>query len=102
MPKSWITTPDYQGECRRKANGVNRLVWTVMVAACGVITTGAFLWITSVSSRVTVAEATLSTRGERLSTVENAVQNIDTRLTRIENKLDEALAKPTGPGLKKR
>ena len=90
MRKPWVTTEGYQGECRR-SNGASKLVWTLMVSACGLVVTGGLLWMTNLSGRTSVAEAMLAVRGERLSKMEQAVQTIDTRLTRIEDKLDKVL-----------
>ncbi len=77
---------------RRSSNGSSKLIWAIMMSSCGLVAAGAILWFTNLTGRMTIAEATLSVRGERLSSLEAATINIDKRLTRIEDKLDKAIS----------
>lgn len=72
-------------------NGANKLIWSIMLSACGLLATGMLVWLTSLSERATVSEAVLASRSERISSLEAATASIDRRLSRIEAKLDQVV-----------
>ena len=94
MPKPWVVSPAYQGECRR-SNGTGKLVWTIMVSSCGLVSAGLILWLLNLSGRTTTAEATLSsqavTNAGRFSTLETMVRLIDVRQIDMNRKLDQLI-----------
>ena len=98
MPKPWIVTNDFSGECRRHANGANKLVWTVMVAACGVIFIGFMTWMTSLNSKVEAMVQTDQRREGQVSKLLQSMEDADgrfgalnVRLDRMEDKIDRLL-----------
>lgn len=95
MARQWITTPSYQGECRRITNGSSKLVWTTMLGACGIVFIGFMAWMTSMNVKLGALEASATTQAvavaERVSTLETVVKTVDVRLTRIEQKLDQLI-----------
>ena len=59
-----------------------------MTAACGIVFIGFMAWMTSMNGHISSVEATMNMRWERLAAVENAVKNVESRLIRIEDKID--------------
>ena len=80
-------------EDRRNGNGTSKLVWTTMTAACGIVFIGFMAWMTSMNGHISSVEATMNMRWERLAAVENAVKNVESRLIRIEDKIDHLMDK---------
>ena len=91
----WVTSPDYQGECRRSSNGVGKLVWTLAMSASGVVFIGFMSWMGNMNSKISSLEASTTSQAllsaGRMSVLETVVQTVDGRLTRIEDKLDRLL-----------
>lgn len=80
-------------EERRNGNGASKLIWTTMLAACGVVFIGFMAWMNSISGHITSVEATMNLRWERLAAVETTVKSIESRLLRIDDKLDTILGR---------
>ena len=62
-----------------------------MVSACGIVFIGFMAWMTSMNGHISQVEATMNLRWERLASVETAVKNLESRLIRIEDKVDTLL-----------
>lgn len=87
-----IKTADYEGPNRRGMNGDGKkLVWTIMVASCGVVFIGFMAWMTAMQSSIGRLSDTSSLRAERLAALESNVGAINGRLLNIEAKLDKVL-----------
>lgn len=98
MKKSWVKTPDYEGECRRKSepyvwNGSAKLIWTLAISSSGVVFIGLMAWMTSMNTNLASLELTSMSRGERLAALETIVGMVDNRLGRMEEKIDELIQK---------
>lgn len=91
--KAWVKTEDYEGECRRMSNGTPKLIWTLAMSACGVVFIGFMAWMTTMNSSISSLEASVTSQAvvssSRMSVLEAVVQTVDTRLTRMEGKLDQ-------------
>ena len=64
-----------------------------MIAACGVVFIGFMAWMSNMNGHISNVEATMNMRWERLASVETAVKSLDSRLIRIEDKLDHLMGK---------
>ena len=76
---------------RRNGNGASKLIWWIMSSAVALVIMGGMAWMTHMSTAIAEVETVMSHRGERLSTVEANLLSINTRLTRIELKVDALL-----------
>lgn len=91
----WVTTKDYEGECRREHNGLSKLTWTVMLAACGVVFIGYTGWMANLTSKIDTIQAMSLTREGHLGSVMSQLVDVkgrqdrlETYLARIEHKID--------------
>ena len=93
--KEWIVTKDYSGECRRNGNGTGKLVWTIAMSSCGVIFVGFMAWMTSMTGKISSLEASTTTQAitsaSRMSVLETVVQTVDSRIARMETKIDQLI-----------
>ena len=96
--KAWVKTDEYEGECRRAPNGLQRLLWTIMVSACGVVFIGYSGWMIHLSNQLNVLQSMSLTREGHLSTLITQMGEIgariernETRMIRLEDKMDRLL-----------
>ena len=75
----------------RRNGTASKLVWTTMLGACGIVFIGFMAWMTSMNGHISAVEATMNMRWERLAAVETAVNGLESRLIRIEDKVDKLL-----------
>ena len=91
--KPWIKTDEYEGECRRMANGTQKLIWTLAISACGVVFIGFMGWMTNMNGKISSLDTSLTTQAitsaSRMSVLETVVQTVNVRLSRMEGKLDQ-------------
>ena len=99
MSKPWIVSKEYQGECRRNGNGAGKLVWTLAMSSCGVIFVGFMAWMTNMNGKISSLEAAATTQAittnGRMSVLETVVQTVDSRIARIETKIDQLIERGT-------
>ena len=74
-------------------NGSKKLIWWLMTTFCAVLLTGGGFFANAMYGKVDSIEKITSIRGERLSALEANYNTIQSRLTRIEDKLDKLLYK---------
>src|SRR3990167_8489969 len=89
--KPWVVSETYQGECRRMANGSQKLVWTLAVSSCGVVFAGLMAWMTSLTGKVDVHASTIAALASTMESTERRFTGVDVRLVRIEDKVDRLL-----------
>ena len=76
---------------RRNGNGAARLTWWIMSSAVALVIMGGMAWMTHMSTAIADVQTLSAHRGERLATLESQFIAINTRLTRIEQKVDTLL-----------
>ena len=76
---------------RRNGNGTSKLVYWMMTTAVALVVMGGMGWMTHMSNAIAEVQVLSAHRGERLSTIEANYLGINTRLTRIEQKVDTLL-----------
>lgn len=89
MSRPWVVSEGYQGECRRRnGNGGARLIWWMMVSACGAVFLGYTAWMTNLHARMQeLGDDNIRTSTQVVS-LESRTVRIEQLLTRIEDKVD--------------
>ena len=70
-------------EDRRMANGSSKLIWTIMVSACGLLVAGIVWWMLMTHSKVEAFSLANTEVQVRLATIETRLEAVGKDVTRL-------------------